>query len=142
MDTNELTQWLLNFAFSHGIGYTLTGELPPDVPSCAIPARQAIIINTNYEKKEHIPFIIAHEIGHVLNGDSGTCYYSTYSARSKYEAAANRFAIDLIRRYAESKGDSSCSYIKFAETWCIPSDLYENVKEEFNRYWEKTGRWL
>ena len=53
---------------------------------------------------------------------------------TKFWIQVNRVAIGLIRRYAESKGDSSCSYIKFAETWCIPSDLYENVKEEFNRY--------
>ncbi|MFY4503567.1 hypothetical protein [Ligilactobacillus ruminis] len=39
--------------------------------------------------------------------------------------------VTAIAGLAESKGDSSCSYIKFAETWCIPSDLYENVKEEF-----------
>ena len=28
--------------------------------------------------------------------------------------------VTAIAGLAESKGDSSCSYIKFAETWCIP----------------------
>ena len=95
------------------------------------------------EENEKAPNLYRTIYGNSFESDFGNHFrisekFDTPDKEYKVEFDINDALEELVYKAtlqsAESKGDSSCSYIKFAETWCIPSDLYENVKEEFNRY--------
>lgn len=131
---DELIRWLLNYAFDKGINYIITDQLNEDVPSCAIPNKSTIIINSKYGKPTELPFTIAHEIGHVLNGEADILYFSGFNNHSKIEMRANRRAVKLLLEYCNCH-DLALEPAKFAETFGIPSSFEDMVKEESVRYY-------
>lgn len=131
---DELIRWLLNYAFDKGINYIITDQLDEDIPSCAIPNKSTIIINSKYGKPTELPFTIAHEIGHVLNGEADVLYFSGFNNHSKIEMRANRRAVKLLLEYCNCH-DLSLEPAKFAETFGIPSSFEDMVKEESARYY-------
>lgn len=131
---DELIRWLLNYAFDKGINYIITDQLNEDVPSCAIPNKSTIIINSKYGKPTELPFTIAHEIGHVLNGEADVLYFSGFNNHSKIEMRANRRAVKLLLEYCNCH-DLSLEPAKFAETFGIPSSFEDMVKEESAKYY-------
>lgn len=120
---NDLVNYLLNFAFDQGIGSILTKEPAPDFPSCAISENRMIIINLNWHHPYELPFIIAHEIAHVLEGDPGTCYYSSSTTRIKAEGRANERAIELILNYCHAYDIPVSNSVAFCEQFGIPTEL-------------------
>lgn len=131
---DELIRWLLNYAFDKGINYIITDQLNEDIPSCAIPNKSTIIINSKYGKPTELPFTIAHEIGHVLNGEADVLYFSGFNNHSKIEMRANRRAVKLLLEYCNCH-DLSLEPAKFAETFGIPSSFEDMVKEESAKYY-------
>ena len=65
---NELIEYLLNYAFDHGIGYKLVHADPYD-PSLSLKKHNLMVINLNWHNQSELPFIIGHEIGHFILGD-------------------------------------------------------------------------
>ena len=131
---DELIRWLLNYAFDKGINYIITDQLNEDVPSCAIPNKSTIIINSKYGKPTKLPFTIAHEIGHVLNGEADVLYFSGFNNHSKIEMRANRQAIKLLLEYCNCH-DLSFEPVQFLENFGIPATFEDLVKEESARYY-------
>lgn len=130
---NGIMRWLCRFAFDHSIAVTLDSvHFSGDVPSTCFD--QHILINTNWDKKEEIPFIFAHEIGHVLNGDGGVLYYSTAASQSKIESAANSKAIDIILEYSQEIDETPADYMTFMQSYNVPSFLNEEVKRRYTNY--------
>lgn len=123
---DDLITWLLNFAWNRGIGYTLTRELSPTTPSCALPQSNQIIINLNWHKEKELPFQIAHEIGHCLNHDVGACYY-TSSSKSKVEHQANLAALRILLYYCDLNDIDYCNYVSFSNRFGIPTKVAESL---------------
>lgn len=132
----EVIEYLLNFAFSKGFGFILTDKLKPNTPSCANPKKNKIIINMNWHDKNELPFQIAHEIGHMLNGDEGILYYSSYSSRSKIERSADDKAIDLLFSYCLDMDKVTTNYSDFMEYYGIPNYLEQNVRQRYANYFK------
>lgn len=129
---NDAITWLCAYAFDRNINVTLDKlSFSTDVPSCMF--GRSIIINTNWKNQNELPFIIAHEIGHVLNEDEGKLYYSTSTAHSKFETAANERAIDLLLEYCDHEDFLPNNYIDFMELYGIPRYVEEKVKKCFMR---------
>ncbi|GBG94943.1 hypothetical protein LFYK43_14020 [Ligilactobacillus salitolerans] len=127
---DDIIRWLCDFAFDHQIAVTLNSlSFGQNVPSCMY--GRSIIVNLNWENRDELPFIFAHEIGHVLNEDEGTFYYSTATAHSKIEAAANERAINLLLDYCKSEDLLPRNYIEFMELYGIPRQMEEKVKKCF-----------
>lgn len=131
---DELIRWLLNYAFDNGINYILTDQISSDVPSCAIPSKNTIIINTRYGNRKELPFTIAHEISHILNNEVDTLYFTGFSNHSKIEMRANRQAIKLLLEYCNCH-DLSFEPVQFLENFGIPGTFEDLVKEESTRYY-------
>lgn len=74
------------------------------------------MVNNRWHNKNEIPFQLAHEISHMLNGDEGSLYYCSPASHTKIERGANDKDIDLMYRYG------------------IPSSLEENVKRRCASY--------
>ena len=130
---DDIISWLANYAFDHGIGVTMSTDLSPDCPSFALANPKNIVINLNWSPRAEIPFSMAHEIGHVINGDNGH-YQLTSVAHSKAEHDANIVAFQILREWAESHDvDVSEPYL-FMSCFAIPCKLSDQVAEDFTRY--------
>lgn len=123
---NDLIRWLINWAFDHDIGVTITSDLPADLPHCASAKRRSILINRNYGNPAELPFAFAHELGHVLNGDDGIRYYQSASVHNKCEYQANLAGIRLLLKYCRTNDISVDNPVSFCERFGIPSE-YEYV---------------
>lgn len=120
---NDLITHLINYAFDHGIGVVMTHRLPAHFPSSASAGERKILVNLNWREPTEIPFIIAHEIGHLVNGDNGVRYYSSATIRSKSEAAANSFAIGLLMECCQAQGLVVDNPVTFCERFGVPASL-------------------
>ncbi|WP_010623966.1 M48 family metalloprotease [Companilactobacillus versmoldensis] len=116
---SDVTTYLLNYALDHHIGFELLNEVDSFWPSVAIPERNMMLINTSWYKQEELPMVVAHEIGHMLNGD--TCYMYDHSNTGKIcsEGAANKVAIDLLLQYCRDNDIQFNNYIMFLQQFCI-----------------------
>ena len=95
---SDVTTYLLNYALDHHIGFELLNEVDSFWPSLAIPERNMMFINTNWYKQEELPMVVAHEIGHMIDGDSCYLYDQSTISRLKSENSANLIAINLLMK--------------------------------------------
>lgn len=125
---NNVIAYLLNYAFQHEFDYIIMNDAPSIWPSVACPQRNLMFINLNWENKTEIPFQLAHEIGHMLEGNTCYMYNDFYRVKIQSENQADLHAIDLLRQYCLDNDISFESSIIFAQQFGIPSHLYEIVQ--------------
>lgn len=128
---SDVTTYLLNYALDHHIGFELLNEVDSFWPSVAIPERNMMFINTSWYKQEELPMVVAHEIGHMLNGDSCYMYDHSNTGKISSEGAANRVAIDLLLQYCRDNDIHFNSYIMFIQQFCIPLKYEYIVKKKW-----------
>lgn len=116
----DLIEYLLNYAFKHGISYTLV-QSEPDDPAISFKQERKMYINTNWRNSNEIPFIIGHEIGHLMLGDQGIMYYESFSGQNSEEHSADLYSLNLIYNYSAKKGDSFQEPGTFIQNYGIPS---------------------
>ena len=131
---DDLTKYLINYAFDHGIGVVLTNQLPAELPSAASFQRRKVLINMNWQPKTEIPFIMAHEIAHVLNGDDGTRYYESATIHSKVEYQANLTAVEILLNYCHNLDIEASNPVHLCENFGIPTALEYVVREQVQTY--------
>lgn len=132
---NDYLEAMLNFAFEHGISYTLNGSFSPYTPSGAYPDKKRIVINTNWHRPNQLPYVVAHEISHILHEDAGILYFHTDSSRRSLEAAADATATQLLVSEYHKRNDDVPNYAKFMADFEIPANLEDVVKAQIrNEY--------
>lgn len=109
--------------------------LPNDMPSASDAYKRKIIINMNWHDPRELSLILGHEISHVINGDTGICYYTSFS-KIKTESVANKLAIRMIMDYYFDEMDPETINIDaFMDYYAIPHSYYDyicsNLKENF-----------
>lgn len=116
---NDLSMYLLNYAMAHGISYALVKSEPSD-PSLSFKSSNHMVINTHWKNQAEIPFIIAHEIGHLMLGDQGVMYYGSFAGQLSEERPADIFGLKLIYDYACQNGNDFEEPIDFLNAYGIP----------------------
>ncbi|WP_203621832.1 hypothetical protein [Apilactobacillus nanyangensis] len=92
---DDLLEDLCNYAFVNGIGVEMI-RATSTTPSICLKNKRLIVLNVNV-KSNNLPFIFAHEIGHILNDDcmltynNGLPYY-----KSRCEHRADVKALDIL----------------------------------------------
>lgn len=125
---------LLNLAMDHGIGVQLDNNMKPTAISWCEPSMNFIMVNMNYNNQQQIPFQFAHELGHILNGDtSATKLGFTCAAYSKPEYQAHKTAIKLLMKLYVEK-NHELNYLKFMEFFNIPDRLEDVAQIEMYKY--------
>ena len=127
---NDLIDWLCEFSFNNNVGFELK-SMDKDMVSFAIPDINMVFININYHNQNEIPFQFAHEIGHVLDHDTGL---NNFSAPSEYigeEYQANLQAIHIIMKFCEDNNIKIDNYINFMNCFSIPKSLINVVELAF-----------
>lgn len=127
---NNLIEYLLDKAFRNGIGYEIA-PLDKDFPSRALPEYKLIIINSNWKNKNEIPFIIGHELGHLMLGHTSISYYSTQTANTKCEYEADQYSLKLIYKYSIEQGNHFEEPYQFIEQFGIPERMLSDAKTLF-----------
>ncbi|WDQ20899.1 ImmA/IrrE family metallo-endopeptidase [Lactiplantibacillus plantarum] len=120
---DEIITYLCNYSLDHKVGFQLENRLNPDDVSVSNGLLRLVIINLNWNNPTEIPFQFAHEISHVLNGDTGTNYYSTQYPMIKEEYEANKRAIKILLDYCKLNDIEFNSKIQFLEAFGIPTNL-------------------
>ena len=128
----EIINWLLNYAYDHGIGVVVFHRAP-NIPSMASVPDNMIAINMCWEPKSEIPFSIAHEIGHILSGDNGH-FLPTKTAQSQAERRANHQAVKILMKWADSHDVEVTTPQHFSECFGVPNTLSDSINEEFGEY--------
>ncbi|MDF7683484.1 hypothetical protein PT287_08230 [Lactobacillus sp. ESL0679] len=126
---NDLIQYLLNFALDQGFGVAQLCE-DEDYRSLADKSKQLIIININWRNKTELPFIIGHEIGHLIDGDYGLSHYCGTTLTSK-ERHADLYSLNLIFDYATRQYDCYEEPSQFMQAYGIPTRMYDAVVDLF-----------
>lgn len=130
---NILTD-LINYAlWKQHISVIMSGEASFGAPSVAFPDTRTIIINTNIQNKNQLPLQVAHEIGHLVNGDKKqkALYFNPTSIDYPVELAANRFAVKmLIPYYLEERDSDQINVTEFMNIFVIPTHLEGMCREE------------
>lgn len=119
---DELIQFLYDYTYQHYIGLDY-GPYKPTLHSCAIPEQRRIIVNSNWENQNEVPFSFAHEIGHIMNGDTGIRYYDSGTINSKSEYHANIFGIKLLLSFCNEHDIHFTNPVKFCEHFGVPFKL-------------------
>lgn len=128
---DRLMKYLMNYAmFDCHIGVEFTNNLPSYAPSVSYnrPGK-LIIMNSQWPYPTQTPFLLAHEIYHVLNEEKS---YFNLNNKTKHsgEAKANIFAIKLLQRYCEENDFNFTNIYQFAKCFGIPKECYyllENI---------------
>lgn len=124
---------LLNYAMDNNITLMITRELSPYTPSAVDTQRRSIVFNVNWYNKKQLAFSLAHEIGHILNGDNSLEPLYFTPNKVKLEHGANVLAIKtLIPYYLEGKEKSHIRAYDFMEGFGIPAYLEDVVINELN----------
>lgn len=132
---DELEQSLLNYAFDHKMKYKLTTELTPYAPSFTEMQTGTIVINMNWHDSAEIPFQIAHETAHVLNGDK-PLYFPTEVSKSKIEIKANIRGIEILMPYyGAHRTEEYADPVQFCHFFRIPSHLFDVVDSKMKEYY-------
>lgn len=133
---NDSFTYLIGVAFDAKIGILFTNDLSPLTPSSANVKNRLVILNNNWHNKKELTFQLAHEISHIINGDSGVLYYTTAVNHSKIESDANITAISLLVPYYFDELDYSVASIdNFMNAYQIPSTLREKCESEIRKYY-------
>lgn len=115
--------WLYDYCFKYKIGIAFISYMNPKDPSVCYKWPRLIIYNEKWYDSNEKPFILAHEIGHIINGDP-VCYSHDYNNINKSESIANKFAIRLLKQYCYETDIEFESKYQFAETFGIPRRFY------------------
>ncbi|RMC55031.1 hypothetical protein [Lactobacillus sp. ESL0261] len=127
----DLIKYLLKYAFDHGISCALILR-EQSYQSVALPDKKLIVINQNSKNKFELPFIIGHEIGHIMNGNVNGAFYCGKPVNSE-ERKADLYSLNLIYKYASSQFETFDEPGIFMEQFGIPyrikGDVYRLFKE-------------
>ena len=127
----DLVKYLLKYAFDHGISCALIRR-EQTYQSVALPDKKLIVINQNSKNKFELPFIIGHEIGHIMNGNVNGAFYCGKPVNSE-ERLADLYSLNLIYGYASNQFDTFEEPVQFIQQYGIPDRMLEDTYQLFKK---------
>lgn len=128
---NDLMDYLLNLCRKEDIDVKFTNELDEYTPDICYPKHRKIIINNNCLTTVDPTFRLAHEINHILHGDTESQKIYAFSPLSKKdeENTANYHAIKLLARIAYQDTPMEYrNYLDFMDFFGLPLHFENMVK--------------
>ena len=127
----DLIKYLLKYAFDHGISCALI-QRKQSYQSVALPDKKLIVINQNSKNKFELPFIIGHEIGHIMNGNVNGAFYCGKPVNSE-ERLADLYSLNLIYGYASNQFDNFEEPVQFIQQYGIPDRMLDDAYRLFEK---------
>lgn len=126
---DDLLTYLFRLAFNNKISCALIWK-DINYQSVALPKEKLIVINQNCKNKNELPFIVGHEIGHIMNGDATTSFYCNKPLSSE-EHKADLYSLNIIYDYAAEQFDTFEEPIQFVQQYGIPFRMLDDTIELF-----------
>lgn len=126
---DDLLTYLFRLAFNNKISCALIWK-DINYQSVALPKEKLIVINQNCKNKSELPFIVGHEIGHIMNGDATTSFYCDKPLSSE-EHKADLYSLNIIYDYAAEQFDTFEEPIQFVQQYGIPFRMLDDTLELF-----------
>lgn len=127
---NEVIKWLMNYALDHQIGVVFSYKAGINEPSEAFPEYSTAVINANWKNIDEIPFIIGHEIGHLMLGHTRKEFETSPANSIRMEQEANKYSLNLLAEYCELNEICFYNRYQFAKVFGIPKDVYYLLEAE------------
>ena len=134
---NDLLDYLLAYAKEHQIHVFFNHDLQPDQPPFTYAKRSLIVMNANWHNSNELPFQLAHEIGHCVNGTVGVAPYATFACLEHEEVPANKTAIKLILRYCTANNIAVDNSYDFMTSFSVPVVLFSTLAPLIQKYINK-----
>lgn len=127
-----------DYAWDNDIGILSSTQFDPHTVCHSIPEHRLVVINANYEDSQQLPFQFAHEIGHIINGDTDKSKFSF--SKVHREGMANLFAIRLlVPWYYENVEEDEASSRWFVESFHLSDSMQNWVDEEVIGFYKRTA---
>lgn len=120
---DNVLKWLMNYCLDNEIGIIYGNDLPPSAPSDSYCNPKLVIFNDNYHNENEKPFMMAHEIGHVIE-ENPEYYHLAYLGKEKGEYSANKFAIELLHEYCFENDIWFETTFEFAKAFGVPNKYF------------------
>lgn len=128
---DDILAYLFKHAFKNKISCALIWK-DDNYQSVALPKKRLIVINQNCRNKYELPFIVGHEIGHIMNGDENAAFYCGQPVNSE-ERLADLYSLNLIYTYASNQYDCFEEPIQFIQQYGIPIRMLDDACKLFKR---------
>lgn len=110
-------------------------SLSPDVPDIADLISRQVVINTNSKYRAQLPFRLAHELMHIINGNQNAhrmVAYHNYDISNPHEIKANKEAVEFLFNMYSSENEE-LNWINFMELYGVPGFMENKVKCVFKK---------
>lgn len=137
MFMNDAVWYLLKVASKHHIDVQWLGVLSKYTPPACRYDTRIVCMNMNWYKECEVPFQLAHELSHIINGDPGdACFYNaSFTGKSSVEYKANVGAVRLlIPYYCQNREKENINAYEFETIFNVPSYLNDVVISELSKY--------
>lgn len=132
---NELLSRMINVALDDHIGVIIQAMKTPFSAPMSDCNSRMVLINSIWHQPRELPFQLAHEIGHIENGDVGILKYSPYEGRM--EMAANLYGLGLlVPAYFEEVDQENANVDVFMDALALPSFLHDAAEQKILEYYK------
>ncbi|MBA1392968.1 hypothetical protein EQ500_03650 [Lactobacillus sp. XV13L] len=128
-----LTKYMLDFASQHHIRVRGVHAEPAETGVAFLKNRK-ISVNYDMKNSNEFDFVLGHEIGHIMNGDSdnGVAYYCGNPLTSE-ERKADLYSLNLIFDYAAQQFNTFNEPGVFMEQYGIPYRMFDDTVKLYKR---------
>ena len=130
---NDSLEYLMNYALEAGIGVIYDATLSSDAPSISYAKSKIIILNGNWARRFESPFILAHEIGHIVLQHRCNSLAAP-TTKIKMEHEADVFATEIILNYSKLIGVEHDNVYSFMQAFGIPNRMFDAVSKLMRAY--------
>lgn len=130
---DDLLEYLMNYALDAGIGVIYDATLPSDAPSVSYAKSRIVILNGNWARQIESPFILAHEIGHIVLQHRCSALAAP-TIKIKMEHEADVFAAEIIWNYSKLIGTEYSNVYSFMQAFGIPNRMFDTVSKLMRAY--------
>lgn len=99
-----------------------------------------VVMNLDWHNPKEFVFQLAHELAHVIHGDSGDIvfYHASFTGKESVEYKANVGAVKLLVPFYCQEVDRECvNSANFMEAFHVPNYLSSVVEHEITDYYIK-----
>lgn len=133
--TREACDYLLEKAEKHHIDVKWKHFSPNTPPGSSYEYRR-VVMNLDWHRPKEIVFQFAHELAHVIHGDSGDIvfYHASFTGKESVEYKANLGAVRLlVPYYCQHRDRDSINAYEFETLFNVPSYLNDVVIGELSK---------
>lgn len=135
--TEEARDYLSERAKEYHID-VIWDHFSPTTPPGSSYKYHRVVMNLDWHRPQELTFQFAHELAHVIHGDSGDVvfYHASFTGKESVEYKANVGAVKLLVPFYCQEIERECvNSANFMKVFHVPSYLGEVVRKKIAEYY-------